>query len=212
MLKAHWGEIQLVETSYWTTVIWIREDSHRWKSSWHVNQGYVKREAKALCQVGRHELWLKTWVEDLLRSVLEGEIVGCTWHPFLPAHLPCQSSFMSLFQKSSKQAFSFIEKWPKHGEVWLLLMRSVARRVGHAETKKKKRKKTEAILPWVVSWSRNRELKETAIFDQFLCEFQRDQNTEKRELQLRGAIWRDREKHSERVREWKRKKRHFFFI
>ena len=140
-----------------------------------------------------------------------GRLLGARDTIFLPAHLPCQSSFMSLFQKSSKQAFSFIEKWPKHGEVWLLLMRSVARRVGHVETKKKKRKKTEAILPWVVSWSRNRELKERAIFGQFLCEFQREQNTEKKELQLRGAIWRDREKHNERVREWKRKKRHFFF-
>ena len=44
------------------------------------------------------------------------------WVPYRvgPAHMHCQSSFRSLFQKSSMQVSSFNEKWAKHGEVWLL--------------------------------------------------------------------------------------------
>ena len=153
MLEAHWSEIQLVETSYWTTDIWIREDSYGWKSSWHVDQGCVKREAKALCRVGRHELWLKTWVEDLLRSGLEGEIVGCliVWvQPTCIVKAPSWACSKSLQCKF----FPFNEKWPKHGEVWLLLMRSVPklachflgqwlRRVRHAKTDREEKKENK---------------------------------------------------------------------
>ena len=44
----------------------------------------------------------------------------------------------------------------------------------------------------------------------FFCEFQREKNTEKRELQLRGAVQKDREKHNKSVREWKKKETSFF--
>ena len=88
--------------------------------------------------------------------------------------------------------------------------------LGVWDTLKLKRRKERKQRPfglehWAVSWSRNRELKERAIFGQFLSEFQREQDTKKRELQLRDAVRKDREKHSEHVREWKRKKIHFFF-
>ena len=57
-------------------------------------------------------------------------------------------------------------------------MRSVARRVGHAEEKEKKEAK--AIRPCG-------ELKHKE-FRPYLCEFQSEQVTQKRELQLRGAV------------------------
>ena len=64
-------------------------------------------------------------------------------------------------------------------------MRSVAKRVGHAEEKAKKEAK--AIRPSVWELKQNRELKHRE-FQPFLCEFQSEQVTQKRELQLRGAV------------------------
>ena len=84
--------------------------------------------------------------------------------------------------------------------------------MGHAKgkeiKKKKKKKETKAILPF---W-RAEETSEP--FLAILCEFQRQQDTEKEsasawEVQFE---WRDREKHIESVREWKRKMRHFSLL
>ena len=47
-------------------------------------------------------------------------------------------------------------------------------------------------------------------FRPFLCKFQSEQVTQKRKLQLRGAV-RKIERNTVSVREWKRKMRHFFF-
>ena len=68
--------------------------------------------------------------------------------------------------------------------------------------KKKKRKKKKAIRPRCVT-ERNTQLRaETeSHIRPFFCEFQREKNTEKRELQLRGAVQKDREKHNKSVRE-----------
>ena len=43
-----------------------------------------------------------------------------------------------------------------------------------------------------------------------MCEFQREQNTEKREIQLRGAVRKDIEKHNENVRVKKNNETFFF--
>ena len=77
-------------------------------------------------------------------------------------------------------------------------MRSDARRVGHAEVKEQKKKEeekkeTEAIQPCG-------KLKQTE--SHFGHEFQSEQKPQKREsFNLRGAVRKDREKHSESVRE-----------
>ena len=88
------------------------------------------------------------------------------WVPYRvgPTHMHCQSSFMSLFQKSSMQVFSFNEKWPKHGEAWLLnekcskvsfWFNAKAKQVCETRWREKKEKKeAKAIRPCVVSWSR----------------------------------------------------------
>ena len=75
--------------------------------------------------------------------------------------------------------------------------------------KKKKRKKQRPFGLLCGSWSKNRELKHRE-FQPFLCEFQSEQVTQKRELQLRGEV-RKIERNTVSVREWKRKRRHFFF-
>ena len=94
------------------------------------------------------------------------------WVPYRvgPAHMHCQSSFMSLFQKSSMQVFSFNEKWPKHEEVWLLnekcskvschFLGQWLRRVRHAETDRAEKGGKQKPFGLVVSWSKNRELKQ----------------------------------------------------
>ena len=55
------------------------------------------------------------------------------------------------------------------------------------DTLKKKKRKKQRPFGLVVSWSRNRELKHKE-FRPYLCEFQSEQVTQKRELQLRGAV------------------------
>ena len=61
--------------------------------------------------------------------------------------------------------------------------------------KKRRRKETKAIWPC-------RELKQTESHSAILCEFQSEQETQKREsFNLRGAFRKDREKHCESVRE-----------
>ena len=78
------------------------------------------------------------------------------WVPYRvdPAHMHCQSSFMSLFQKSSVQVFFIYWEVTKAWKVWLLIMRSVPksaaiflgqwlRRVRHAETGKKEKKENK---------------------------------------------------------------------
>ena len=58
-------------------------------------------------------------------------------------------------------------------------MRSHARQVGHAEGKEKKEEKGKGHS---VLWE---ELKQESYFRQFLCEFQREQDTEKE----RASSW-----------------------
>ena len=103
--------------------------------------------------------------------------------------MPCQSSLISLLPQASKVSFWFNAKLSKC--------------VRHAKEKEKKKKK-KVIRPWVESWNREP-------FSHFGVSF-RESKTQKREsFSLRGAVRKDREKHSESVREWKRKMKHFFF-
>ena len=70
---------------------------------------------------------------------------------------------------------------------------------GTLKLKKQKITKTEAIRPWVKSWSKREP------FGHF--------GVSSREIfSLRGAVRKDRKKHSESVREWKRKRRHFSLL
>ena len=71
-----------------------------------------------------------------------------------------------------------------------------------------KRRKQRKQRPFGLEW---RAEAHRAI-QPFLYEFQKEQNTENRELQLRGAVQKDREKHSEIVREWKRKRIYFSLL
>ena len=93
-------------------------------------------------------------------------------------------------------------------EVWLLLMRSDHKCVVHAEEKEKKEEKGKGHS---VLWE---ELKQESYFRQFLCEFQREQDIEKERASawVVQSEWRDRKKHSESVREWKRKRRYFSLL
>ena len=123
---------------------------------------------------------------------------------------------MSLFQKSSMQIFFIYWEVTKAWKVWLLLMRSVPksaaiflrqwlRRLRHAETdKKKKRRKTKAIRPCEQSWN----------WEPFLAIgwVPERAKTQKRESFSWRCSPKNREKHSERVREWKRKMRHFSLL
>ena len=121
------------------------------------------------------------------------QFVGCLTVWFQPTCIvkvhswACSKSLQSKF-------FPFIEKWPKHEEVSLLLMRSVpkstaislASDLGVWDTLKlteQKRRKAKAIRP-CCELKQNKELKHTEQFGHIVCEFQREQNTEKRELQL----------------------------
>ena len=90
-----------------------------------------------------------------------GRLLGASDTLWIPAHIFCQSSFMSLFQKSSKQLFHSLRNDQSMRVVWLLLMRSDARCVGHVEGKEKKKKKAKAIHSFG-------ELKQRAIFGHFV--------------------------------------------
>ena len=89
---------------------------------------------------------------------------------------------MSLLPQASKVRLPFLGQW--------------LRSVRHAETEKKKRKKIVAIQPSEKSWSKR------AIFDHFVCEFQREQDTEKESASawVVQSEWRDREWECERVK------------
>ena len=67
---------------------------------------------------------------------------------------------------------------------------------GVSNTLKKKKRKKKRPLGLVWELKQNREP-----FLAIVCEFQREQNTEKRELQREVQFEKDREKHSESVRE-----------
>ena len=122
----------------------------------------------------------------------------------------CSKSLQSKF-------FPFIEKWPKDGEVWLLLMRSAPKsachflgqwlgRVRHPETDREEKKKNKGHS---ALWA---ELKQRAILGH--CVWVPERAKHKWELQLEEvqSVQRNREKHSESVREWKRKRRHFSLL
>ena len=137
------------------------------------------------------------------------------WVPYRvdPAHMHCQSSFMSLFQKSSMQVFFIYWEVTKAWKVWLLLMRSVPKsaaiflgqwlgRVRHAETDKKEKKENKGHS---ALWA---ELKPRAFLGHWLWVPERAK-TQKRESFSWRCSPKNREKHSDSVREWKRK-RDFF--
>ena len=88
-------------------------------------------------------------------------------------------------------------------EVWLLLMRSDPKHVVHAGEKEKK----EENAIWLVCVTKRNT--------RWRVEARESHSVIVRETQVRasgGAIWRDREKHSESVKEWKRKMRHFSLL
>ena len=105
-------------------------------------------------------------------------LIRCTWHPWSPTHLlpicHVKAHLWAWFQKSSSQPCilmrldwsmsNMLKEERKLGEaksmVWLLLLRSVAKRVGHTEEKEKKEAK--AIRPCGVL----KQKKQRAIFGQ----------------------------------------------
>ena len=138
MLEAHWGEIPLVKTSCWTIVIWIREDSHRWKFSWHVAKVVSSEKLKFCARLADMN---SDWRLGLkISSVMgwRGRLLGAK-HCVGLAHMPCQSSLMSLLPQASKVSFRFNAKLSKC--------------VRHAEEKRKKQK-ARVIWPWGKSWSK----------------------------------------------------------
>ena len=72
---------------------------------------------------------------------------------------------------------------------------------------KKKRRKTKAIRPC----EKKKSWKQRELFLAIFCEFQREQNTKRESFSWRCSP-KNREKHSESVREWKRKRRHFSLL
>ena len=90
------------------------------------------------------------------------------------------------------------------------------RRVRHAETEKKKRKKKGPFGQCV--WQRNtleRRVEAERAIRPFFGVSSRESKTQKRKRVLAWVVqseWRDREKHNESVREWKRKRRHFSLL
>ena len=74
------------------------------------------------------------------------------------------------------------------------------------EKKRRRKKETKAIQSCG-------ELKQENhfFFQPFVWVLERARHRERESFSLRGVIWRDREKHSKSVREWKRKKETFFF-
>ena len=94
-------------------------------------------------------------------------------------HTYLSSSFMSLFQKSSKLAFSFIEKWP--------------RRVGHVEGKEKKKKKAKAIRP--CSELKQKTESHSAILEKHKWELQEVQSEEIERNTVR--VWESEKKKNE---------------
>ena len=152
------------------------------------------------------------------------QFVGCTWHSWSPAHLLpiclVKAHLCAWFQKSSSQPClltrlywsmsNMLKEERKLGEaksmVWLLLLRSVAKRVGHAEEKEKKEAKSIRPCGVLKQKQRAEAHRVSAIFV-WVLERAKTQKIE-------SFSWRcspkNREKHSESVREWKRKRRHFF--
>ena len=124
------------------------------------------------------------------------------WVPYRvgPAHMHCQSSFRSLFQKSSMQVSSFNEKWAKHGEVWLLnekcskvschFLGQWLRRVTVWDTLKlTEQKKKESKCHSALLWAEEKQRAEARVqFGHIVCEFQREQNTKRYWAILRGAV------------------------
>ena len=124
--------------------------------------------------------------------------------PFLLAHLPLSKLIYELvFSSPTKSAFGLMQSWCKEAmslnETWL-------RRVGHAETTKEEKKENRGHS------ALSGELKHREFWP--FCVSSRVSKNTKRysatwEVQ---SVWRDREKHSESVREWKRKRRHFSLL
>ena len=121
----------------------------------------------------------------------KGRLLGARDTLWIPAHTFCQSSFMSLFQKSSSQP--------------CLLMRLDS---SVSNTPKEERKLGEGKNKEPYS-ALSEELKQRAIFGHLWWVSERARHIERESFSLRGAVQRDREKHSESMREWKRKRRHF---
>ena len=145
------------------------------------------------------------------------KFVGCK-HCVGPAHLLVKTHLWACLLKPTKSALWFNAKLSMHGKVWLLLMRSDAKLpksachslgndLGVWDTLKLKRKKKKENRGHSAL---SEELKHREQFGQFLCEFQREQNTEKREFQLRCAV-RKIERNTVRVWKSEKEKWDFFF-
>ena len=110
------------------------------------------------------------------------------WHLKGLAHLLVtlvKVHLMCLLPHASKVSMPFLGQWPKHGEVWLL------------------NEKCSKVSFWF-----NAKVEQ-------VCEIHwREKKEKKRELQLEEVQsgWRNREKHSESMSEWKRKRRHFSLL
>ena len=79
------------------------------------------------------------------------------------------------------------------------------------DTLKKKKRKKQRPFGLVVSWSRNRELKQRAIRLIFVWVPKRAKHRKERDSAERCSS-KNGEKQNESVREWKRKKRHFSLL
>ena len=124
-----------------------------------------------------------------------------------PAHMHCQNSFMSLVPRVFKFSFPFIEKWPNAWEGLTSLNEKWCKAEQACLTRWRKRKE-RSKRPFGVVW----ELKQNKESFGHFGVSSRESKTQKRE----SFSWRcgpkNREKHSESVREWKRKRRHFSLL
>ena len=159
-----------------------------------------------------HLTYISNGHARFLYDLLKGNMINIfyCWVPYRvgPAHMHCQSSFMSLVPRVFKFNFPFIEKWPNAwegltslNEKWCKAEQACLtcwrkrkeRRKGHSALcgSQSKTKSHSAVLVWVPQRAKH-----------------------KWELQLEEvqSVWRNKEKHSKSVREWKRKMRHFSLL
>ena len=116
----------------------------------------------------------------------------------------CQSSFMSLFQKSSKLAFSFIEKWPRLVRCLTSLNEKWSKVCWTCWRKRKERSKGHLAL-----WEA--EVNRESFFWPFVWVPERARHRERESFSLRGAIQTKRERNTVRVWESEKEKWDFFF-
>ena len=146
------------------------------------------------------------------------KFVGCK-HCVGPAHLLVKTHSWACLLKPTKSALWFNAKLSMHGKVWLLLMRSDAKLpksachslgndLGVWDTLKLKRKKERKQRPLGLKW---RAEAQRAIRPIFVWVPERAKHRKGR-VSTEMCSPKNREKHSESVKEWKRKMRLFFFL